>query len=239
LEKPSILVGIPHRGDLIDARFDVSLLSTIFSLAQAGLLVEVKKAWGRRETLDQVRNLIIHYFLEETKHTHLFFLDDDVLLLKGAVERLLACGLPIVSGLYYERDQQHRPIIINTPKNAEGKMLFQFVPLAEATEQLLHPKTPEDAPAPGCVRVDVVPGGCLLLQRQVLEQVKPPWFHFANSYTGEDVYFSLHAAKAGFPSAVNLHVETLHITTHVTGRKETIEAWENEFGFKQTDIIRS
>jgi GT2 family glycosyltransferase len=231
MEKPSILFGIPHRGDLIDARFDVSLLATIFDLAAAGINVEVKKAWGRRETLDRVRNLIVRYFLEKTKHTHLFFLDDDVLLLKHTIPKLLAHDLPIISGLYRERGQKHRPLLIYTPKGGDGRMTFEMRPFDKIKNS--------DLTGPSLVRVDAVPAGCLLIQRTVLEKLKPPWFYFPGKHVGEDVYFSLHAAKVGYKMFVDTRAEALHVVTHVAGSEEAIGAWEHEFGFEESDTIRS
>lgn len=228
METTSVLIGIPHRGDLIDARFDVPLLATIFNLAQAGVGVEVKKAWGRRETLDHVRNIIVRYFLE-TKHTHLFFLDDDILLLPHTVEKLLARDLPIVSGLYYERMQSHRPILINTPKNEAGEMRYEWLPLENAQS--------EDGS--GLVRVDVVPGGCLLIKREVFEKLSPPWFLFKTEEhvrMGEDVYFSLHAGRNGYSCYVDISQEVLHVTSHVTGSAAALKEWEDTFGFKRDPI---
>jgi GT2 family glycosyltransferase len=213
----SVLIGIPHREAPLDPKFLTGLFANVFTSAEAGITVGLHQAFG--QPLDHVRNTIVNYFLEKTKATHLFFLDDDVLPPPDAIVRLLKRKTPIISGLYQERSQRHRPIIIDTPKGHDKKLRFFF-------------RYPRKAPRNKLLHCDVVPAGCLMIERRVFRSLRAPWFHAdKKAKLGEDVYFSLCARRAGFKVAVDTGVDCLHIVTHVAGSDEAIERWKREFDF--------
>jgi GT2 family glycosyltransferase len=203
----------------VDPKFITGLFANIFTSAEAGITVGLHQAFGH--PLDHVRNAVVNYFLGETKATHLFFLDDDVFLPPGAIQRLLSRKAPIVSGLYPERAQRHRPLIIDTPKNREGKLGFYF-------------RYRHKAPRNKLVACDVVPAGCLMIERSVLERLQRPWFHIEKKY-GEDVYFCLCARKAGYRILVDTGVDCLHNVTHIAGSDEALEKWKRNFNFTITE----
>jgi GT2 family glycosyltransferase len=211
----SVLIGVPHRYAQVDAKFVTGLFANLFTLAEAGISIGLHQAFG--QGIDRVRNSIVHYFLEKTQATHLFFLDDDVLAFPDTVIRLLKRNVPIVSGLYKERDQRHRFIVIDTPKGRDGKLRFFF-------------RYRKDAPKNKLLQCDVVPAGCLLIERSVLCKLHEPWFHVEKKL-GEDVYFSLCARRAGYKILVDTGAECLHNVTHVAGSDEAIERWKRTFGF--------
>jgi GT2 family glycosyltransferase len=192
-----------------------SLFANIFTAAEAGINIGLHQAFGPR--LDTAMDSIVHYFLDKTSATHLFFLDDDVLLPSDGILRLLKRGAPIISGLYKERGQKHRPIIIDTPKNREGKLRFLF-------------RYAKRAPRNRLLTCDVVPSGCLLVERSVFQRLHSPWFHMEPNL-GPDVYFSLCARRAGYKVLLDTGVECIHIVTHLAGSDEAIDAWKREFGF--------
>ena len=213
----SVLIGIPHREAPLDPKFLTALFANVFTSAEAGVTVGLHQAFGH--PLDHVRNSIVQYFLEKTKATHLFFLDDDVLPPPDAILRLLKRKEPIISGLYQERSQRHWPIIIDTPKGRDGKLRFFF-------------RYPRGAPRNKLLHCDVVPAGCLMIERRVFRSLRSPWFHTdKKTKLGEDVYFSLCARRAGFKVAVDTGVDCLHIVTHVAGSDEALERWKREFDF--------
>jgi GT2 family glycosyltransferase len=203
---------------LVDPKFVTALFANVFTSAEAGITVGLHQAFGG--PLDRVRNSVVDYFLEKTKATHLFFLDDDVLPPPDAIHRLLRRKVPIVSGLYYERRQEHRPIVIDTPKGRDGKLLFNF--------RYRH-KPPRNK----LLACDVVPAGCLLVERSVFPKLQKPWFHIDKRY-GEDVYFSLCARRAGYRILVDTGVDCLHIVSHIAGSDEAVERWKRAFNFTVT-----
>lgn len=82
--------------------------------------------------------------------SHLFFLDSDVIPPSDAVLKLLSRNLPVVSGVYFRRSHPHgHPVAIK-----RGAWLTPFKPNS-------------------LVEVDLVGAGCLLIRRDVIEQMKP------------------------------------------------------------------
>jgi hypothetical protein len=219
LNGTSVLIGVPHREAEVDAKFITGLFASAFSLAEAGVTVGLHQVFGPQ--LDHVRNSVVNYFLEKTKATHLFFLDDDVLAFPDTAVRLLRRGAPIISGLYKERDQRHRPIIIDTPKGRDGKLRFFF---------RYRGKPPKNK----ILECDVVPAGCLMIERSVFQRLQRPWFHTEKDF-GEDVYFCLCARRAGYKILVDTGTEVLHNVTHIAGSDEAIEKWKQDFGFTVED----
>jgi GT2 family glycosyltransferase len=211
----SVLIGIPHRYESLDPKFLTGLFANVFTAAEARIPLGLHQAFG--QPIGHVRDSIVNYFLEKTKATHLFFLDDDVLPPPDTIPRLLMRKAPIVSGLYPERDQRHRPIIIDTPKCRDGKLRFFFrYRRKPPRNKLLH--------------CDVVPAGCLMIERHVFRSLRAPWFHAEPNF-GEDVYFCLCARKAGYRILVDTGIDCLHIVKHVAGSDEAIEKWKRDFGF--------
>jgi GT2 family glycosyltransferase len=203
----------------VDPKFITALFGNVFSSAEAGIRIGLHQVFGH--PLDHVRNCVVNYFLGETKATHLFFLDDDVFPPPDAIVRLLKHKAPIVSGLYYERRQEHRPIIIDTPKGRDGKLRFYL-------------RYRHKAPRNRLLACDVVPAGCLMIERSVFQRLQRPWFHIDKKF-GEDVYFSLCARKAGYKILVDTGVDCLHLVTHITGSDEAVERWKKAFNFAATE----
>jgi GT2 family glycosyltransferase len=219
LEQTSILVGIPHRTDLVNARLLTAVVAMLFEAAGAGFKLELHQVFGNR--LDDVRNRIVRYFLSDPHGTHLLFLDDDTLPPPDAVQKLVARKLPIVSGLYNERNEPHRPIIFDAPVNEKGELSLKW----------RHQRR-EEVPPETLLECDVIPAGILLVERRVFEDLKPPWFHTEKSQeVGEDVYFSLHARRHGYKIHIDTGVDCVHIVTHATGSVAALERWKRDFDF--------
>ncbi len=82
--------------------------------------------------------------------SHLFFLDSDVIPPRDAVLRLLAHDRPLVCGMYSRRSPPHGvPVMIRN-----GKWVTDFAPNS-------------------LIEVDVIGAGCMLIRRDVLENLPP------------------------------------------------------------------
>jgi hypothetical protein len=222
---PHVLAVLPHKGfTVLDARALTSFFGAWTTAFQAHIPVSLHQVFGGE--LDHARNLAVKFFLKETDATHLFFLDDDVLLPPDAIVRLLQHNLPVVSGLYYERGPPHRPIIMDYPKIASGKHACLFRCL-------------EDPPR-AVTRCDIVPAGCLMIQRRVFRKLKPPWFKTAYRHGqflyGEDVYFSLRLRRAGFKVYVDTYTDSLHLVSHIAGSLDAIRKWSTIFRYSVHDV---
>ena len=223
----SVLLGIPLREDEgrfahVDARFTASLLANISTLAQAGVKINVHQAVGPGLTLDRARNNIVKFFLEQTDCTHLFFWDCDTLLLPDAILKLLARKLPIVSGLYLERGMLHRPIIMNLVVK-DNKLVGHSFPFVHIN----------DVPYNQLIECDVTPGGMFLTERSVFQKITEPWFVFTGKI-GEDIFFSLKAADAGYKQYVDTGVEGIHLVHHPAASERTLQEWAKSYGYKVT-----
>lgn len=225
----SVFIGIPLREDEarfghVDARFMASVLANITTLANAGIPVNVHQAVSPGLGLDQARNSTVKLFLEQTKATHLFFWDSDTLLLPDAILKLLSRGLPIVSGLYLQRGMSHRPVVLDVvreDKTIKG-LKYRYDDISEV---------PDDC---SLIECGITPGGIFLVERSVFEKITPPWFAFPRAAVGEDVYFSLRAADAGYRQYVDTAVEGIHLVQHPAASQQTLEEWAKAYGYDVT-----
>lgn len=146
----------------------------------------------------------------------LFFLDCDVCCPPNTITRLMSHRLPIVSGLYHQRfptwtgiQAEYLPCMFRETMNAEGKPA----------------KVPITDYVPGSlVEADLVPGGCLLINRSVFERMLAcgikrffEWTVYADSpeNTGrsEDFDFSAKARSLGIKCYVDTGVTCIHETS--------------------------
>lgn len=151
---------------------------------------------------DMARNTACMRALEAGA-THLFFLDSDVIPPKDAVYRLLAHNAPIVSGMYCRRSPPHGvPVMIRN-----GAWVTEF-------------------PQGATIEVDLVGAGCLLIRRDVLENMPPQrqgahWFDWRvnmqnllppGDCLSEDFTFCLHARRA---MGLKILVDTSIVCKHI------------------------
>lgn len=226
-EEARVVVGVPHVGDL-PAYFVDSLCSVLAAPPHRFMLQRVE----RRPT-DVARNEIVRSFLAIPGATHLFFMDSDMIFPREAVARLLSRGLPIVSGLYVARTELPVPHIYQHDHEDEKGHWYQADVRALGTWLLAHPEAHasnkaavyRDCPA-SLVEADAVGAGCLLIRREVLEAMEPPWFAFnPGGYGGEDFYFCRRAAGLGYKPVVDLSVQCAHVTNNALGAIDFSDAF--------------
>jgi len=133
----------------------------------------------------------------------LFFLDDDTIPPPDAIIRLMNHKLPIVSGLYYRRNNPIVPVMLkNVPEGRKWITEFQ---------------------APSLVEVDYVGSGCLLIHRDVLTSLPAlseyrRWFDWRvdridlpeKERMSEDFVFMDNARKHGYKIYVDTGVQCKH-----------------------------
>jgi len=151
-----------------------------------------------------LRNSLVEMALKTDDCTHVFFLDSDVIVPPFGLMRLVRRDLDIVSGIYVMRAPPYVPLAIMRPPNAKtGKKLFNYY--IELTEELLGK----------CIPCDATGAGCLLIKREVLEKMGPPWFQITPqnhglSAIGEDLFFFDKAADMGYQPYLDLSVQSGH-----------------------------
>ena len=154
---------------------------------------------------DMARNVACMRALEHG-FDWLFFLDSDVVPPPDAVPRLMAHRQPIVSGVYHRRSP---PAGIPVMMKPVGQWLTRY-------------------PANKVIEVDVVGAGCLLIHRDVLQNMPPQspgrhWFDWRVDEKGlptttderpplsEDFTFCMWAKKHGYRILVDTSVQCQHI----------------------------
>ncbi len=159
--------------------------------------------------VDRARNQLVEQMLNHAiKPTHLFFLDSDILPAPDTLKMLLSHEASIVSGLYRRRLTPHEPVA------------YRF-----DSKKILQPiVVPSTAKGRKPIKVDMVGAGCLLIEREVFEKVKAPWFVSEwkkEGHLSEDFYFCQKARDAGFEILVDPKVTPLHLDPMGIGTSES------------------
>lgn len=138
----------------------------------------------------QGRDTIVHEVLQNIPTvTHFLFFDSDGIPPENTLDKML--GYDISVGVYpiVQKGHIRWSVMTNLP---EGKRFVKF----EGIEFKKLPKEPFQA--------DIYGFGCVMVKRKVFEQMEWPFFKdvFAPGrwVIGEDIYFAVKSAKAGFKS---------------------------------------
>jgi hypothetical protein len=134
-------------------------------------------------TIASKREVLVQEFLSQPRFGSLLWLDSDMTYPPDLVERLQQHRLPVVSGMCFQRGAPYHPTAL-------------------ATEHLLF--TEFDGLVHECWATGT---GCLLIQREVIEALKRPYFedgHFGAAGMGEDYFHCRRIADAGF----KIHLDT-------------------------------
>jgi hypothetical protein len=157
-----------------------------------------------RQVVHSARNDIIRAVLREVPHaTHVFFLDDDVLVPPDGLLRLLADSvahdIPIVSGLYIMRGEPHLPVVYRAHPGGHHVQVTAF--------------------CPGLQEIDAAGAGALLIRMDVLRALEAEgqrtgewWFDYLPPFS-EDLSFCVRARRLGFRLALDWDVQCGHLTT--------------------------
>lgn len=179
-----------------------------------------------------LRNMLVDMALRHRDTTHIFFLDSDVVLPPFALVRMLRRDADIMTGVYTMKVPPYVPLIIKRPKNAEGIRKYNFY--TQLTQELLNKIIP----------IDATGAGCLLIKKEVLLKMGPPWFQvtpqeFGLSAIGEDLFFFDRAIDMGYEVLMDTSIQCDHIGGGVSYpqlffsgnavpgplAKKTIETW--------------
>jgi hypothetical protein len=208
-KRPLVVLARVHGGQ-IEPRFLQSYEQLVDFTRSKG--ITVVPAVVERLHVDRARNEIVDMVLNPKKPrpplypdgvngiyseaTHIFWLDDDMVVPPTAIIQLLRDDQPIVGGLYFGRQPPHLPIVY---RHVEGN---QWIPITEF--------------GPGMQEADAVGFGCMMVRREVLEKMQRPYFEFSDKM-GEDMYFCEEAKKLGYQILVDADVLCTHLAvTEIT-----------------------
>lgn len=156
------------------------------------------------------RNMAIRKFLtypQWANHTHLFFLDADTWPENEfAIERLLSHNKPFVAGI--------TPIM--RKDDVHGWLdYWSAIPLPEPGQEPKPLHLSDELPK-GLFKSHITGGTTMLIRRDVLEKLKPPYQQcvYNDDITGykqsEDYYFTEQIRKAGFDLFVDPDIKCHH-----------------------------
>lgn len=148
--KAEISIGVPFYGSF-SGEWVTQTMQFVADVARQHNLRELITSGTM--TADHNRNLIVHEFMKSTAEW-LFWIDSDTLIPIGTMNRLLAHGRTLVSGLYYGKNEPHNPIAYHVYNGA-------FAPL----NQMRMWDVGE------IINVDATGMGCMLTHRSVYEDI--------------------------------------------------------------------
>lgn len=140
------------------------------------------------------------------KFTHYLFIDSDVVVSVEAIKKLLSYDLDIVSGAYVSRESEQFYVGGHFMYD-DNKNIIDFINIEKTTK--------------GLIEVDWVGAGCLLIKKEVFENLPYPWFHYPileKIYNGkkhtqmafEDSAFSMLAKKYNYKIHMDCDIDVIH-----------------------------
>jgi hypothetical protein len=154
-------------------------------------------------SIGKARNSAVLAFLEDKDATHLFFVDNDVHIQEDAIVVLVAMDKPISAGCYAS---------FKTPPNHPG----MHKPYITVKKEGAWYTTWWD----GVVQVDGAGTGCMLIRRDVFEEMKYPWFVWREyvedgviKHKSDDIDFCDRAIAQGLSVWAHGNVRCGHIKT--------------------------
>lgn len=161
------------------------------------------------------RNKIIEQALAHDC-THIFFIDDDVLLPPDALMKLLEHDLDMVTGVYLMRSYPHQPIIFDVHAEPD----FKWTELTPGKEGL----------------IPIASGGlgCCLIKIGVFQSMEQPWIRLGElkseaDHWCDDVGFFNRAKNQGFKLFCDLSVKCGHIASMVLRPVYQDETWYTSY----------
>jgi len=169
--------------------------------------------------IDIARNSLVQRFLE-TDADYLWMLDQDAVFLPGTLDRLISRRMPIVSALEMMRlPGVCYPMALKGPHDTElgqykiqAPEVYQWVAKSDLDATSNEPQILPDVPQDSLMETGFTGCHCLLMRRDVLEEMEPPWFQ-GYEPGGEDQYFCEKAFEMGVPTYVDLSVVVGHAAT--------------------------
>lgn len=169
-------------------------------------LVEALLYWGRDERVEvwtpeglrpipYARNYCAKRFMD-SKHSYLWFIDADTTPTRAALDMLLQADKSMISGLYpllkMDTDGLRKRVNIVCRRNGAGE-------LKAATGSGVEP-------------IDACGTGCLMIRREVFEQIEFPWFveRSWGEVRGSDFTFCERVRAAGIPIYAHFEVQCRH-----------------------------
>ena len=175
---------------------------SIFYASLSGLQrpENVLTVFARGSAISENRNHITETALK-TGADWVLYLDDDHILRPDTLMRLLSTDKDIISAHYTQRQEPFNSVLMSTELDS-GVFLWKQLASKES----------------GIISVAAAGAGCLLVKRNVLEALEPPYWTLGQinpASWGDDLHFCSRVRKAGFEIFCDLDNPIGHIMTGV------------------------
>jgi len=235
----SILVATPMYGGMCTGHYTIALMNSINTLK--GLQVETLLASLMNESLiPRARNELVRLFLEETKCSHIMFIDADMYFNDQAIATLYKADKDVACGIYPKKELDWGKVStaankgkVDLPNHSSSFVL-----------NLPHGVKKVEPDADGMVEVRHGGTGFMLIKREVFEKLAPhvpeyrastkqnekgefvrplvkQFFDTSIDETGcllsEDYHFCALWRKHGGKVYANTKLKFNHIGTHIFG----------------------
>lgn len=184
------IIGVPHTGT-VPMEFVKSLLA--LDRPEGAEIFDVPKS-----AIHVAREMLVTQMMKGG-YEWIFFIDDDMEFKPDLLKRLLSHNAPVVTAMAFKRIPPYTPCFYKKCEMTGSGVSLESYEFSEI------PKEPFTVEAAGAA--------CLLIRREVFEQIKYPWF-LPLPFTGEDISFSLKLQQAGIP----ILVDPVPIVGHVESR---------------------
>ncbi len=193
------------------------------------------------QAISIARNLLCERFLS-TPCNVLILIDNDASWGEQTItreyNRIINDGVRMVSPIIFKRSLPCYPTMgKHTGKDIHDNHVYNFSHVMKAIverckeegadltveDEVLFPKRDHDL-----MEVDGVGGHFMVIHREVLEAIKPPYFMNTSLNAGEDFYFCRKVRKAGFKIYADLSAYTGHVVGEgfVYGLREFLAFYE-------------
>lgn len=190
-----ILIGVPTMGTI-----PIKVAASLFSLAKKP---DMELIFTRNSLVYDARHTLMQYALENG--ADLLFIDSDIYFTAEAVERLSSHQKPIVSGLYFQKTEERKPVAYKTVK---PRSCFRQKPFVENIDHI-EP----------FMEVAGVGLGFCLIRNEVLRAFNPnrnPFEPFGG--LGEDFSFFYRCRKKGYKVFLDTTIPLKHLGEYEYGR---------------------
>lgn len=196
-EAPRIAICIPYTAEV----------TMQWAYQSLGPLLYVPLGWCEKTPkmcrglpLNVARDELVRLALEDSKVTHLLWVDTDNIAespndINEALKALYQCNVPIVSGLY--RAKQREGFSYAAWIDAKLSDRIGFVAIDQWSGNF--------------IKVDTIGFGFCLIKREVFEKMPKPWFPWSVPSPSEDFNFCINARKMGYDINVLTDVKIGHI----------------------------
>jgi hypothetical protein len=216
--KPDVCVGVPTYG-ATPAICQLSFGSFIGAGVATGHIKHISEVEGAY--IDRARNDLVRMALK-SDCTHLCFIDQDMIIPEGSLQRLLRHKAPVVGAIYFGKDDWATPVA------------FHLDPFARVYDAIDCLKVPSTAGLPDGVdscfcgdkedhthRVGGTGMGCTLIEMDLFRRIRDHFkdeMWFSSKDTGEDVHFAIRCKALGVDFLMDGFVQCGHVRNVIVTR---------------------